>query len=250
METSPAPWVTVFVPAYNEVQNLARCVQVILAKMDELNLPVEILVVDDASQDGTDLLAERIASREARVRLIRHAENLGIGGAFKTAIRHARGVWLILIPADLALDPDALRCYFESLDEVDAVVGLRSDFSDYNLLRKAVHFANIALIRSLFGVRLSQFQYITLYRLEMLRALEIEYWRSAFFLAEVLIKAHTLGYRLKEVEIRYAPRTQGKATGAKLKLLLLTVRDIFSFWLRWHRVGARAACQRSARQPL
>lgn len=240
-------FVTIFIPAYNEFHSLSRCVEVLLEKIEELQIHVEILVVDDASQDGTGELAEQIAAREARVRVIHHPHNLGVGGAFQTAIQHARGEWMILIPADLALDTDELNRYFEAADSVDVVVGLRSDFNDYGLLRKMIHYANIALIRGLFGVKLRQFQYISMYRLDMLRSIHIEYWHSAFFLAEVLIKAQFLGYRLKEVEIVYTPRTQGKATGASLKLIILTVRDIFSFWLKWIWLGPQVACQRLTR---
>ena len=82
-------------------------------------------------------------------------------------------------------------------------------------------------------MKLRQFQYISMYRMEVLRGIQIEYGRSAFFLAEVLIKARDNGARLVEVEIRYAPRLNGKPTGARLKLVVITIIDIFRFWLRW-----------------
>jgi hypothetical protein len=90
-------------------------------------------------------------------------------------------------------------------------------------------------------MRERQFQYISMYRVEVLRQIKIEYWQSAFFLAEILIKAKALGYRLVEVEIIYTPRLTGRATGAKLTLVLRTVLDIFRFWLRWVRLGRAAA---------
>jgi hypothetical protein len=124
------------------------------------------------------------------------------------------------------------------------VVGLRSNLSDYNLPRKLVHRTNIFLVRRLFKVPLRQFQYISMYRTEFLRSIEIKYWRSAFFLAEILIKAHALGYRLVEVEVLYAPRLAGRATGAKLKLIFTTVWDLFRFWLRWIRLGSERASRR------
>jgi hypothetical protein len=67
----------------------------------------------------------------------------------------------------------------------------------------------------------------------VLRRIEIEYWRSAFFHAEILIKAARLGYRLVEVEVCYAPRASGRATGARPRLIGRTVRDMFCFWWRW-----------------
>jgi glycosyltransferase involved in cell wall biosynthesis len=200
--------------------------------MDELGEIAELLIVDDASQDSTARLADQLADQHPQVRAVHHPQNLGIGGGFRTAVQHANGEWMILIPADLALQPDELRRYFDASEGADIVVGLRSDRSDYTLLRRLVSWTNIHLIRTLFGIELRQFQYISMYRMEVLRQIEIEYWQSAFFLAEILIKAHDLGKRLVEVEIHYAPRLTGKPTGAKLQLVVMTVLDIFSFWLR------------------
>ena len=227
------PSVTVFIPAYNEAGNLAHCVEVVLAKTDELGVDAEILIVDDCSQDGTSLLADELSRQYERVRCTHHARNLGIGGAFCTALGQACGEWMILIPADLALHPGELGRYFEAAPRADIVVGLRSDRSDYTWPRRLVSLTNIHLIQTLFGMKLRQFQYISMYRLDVLRQIDIEYWRSAFFLAEILIKARDLGCRLVEVEIRYAPRLSGKPTGAKVKLVVLTVADIFRFWIRW-----------------
>jgi glycosyltransferase involved in cell wall biosynthesis len=233
------PAVTVFIPAYNEAGNLAHCVDVMLAKMDELGVDAEILIVDDYSQDGTNQLADDLARQYERVHCTHHTRNLGIGGAFRTALEQARGEWMILIPADLALHPGELGRYFEAAPQADVVVGLRSDRSDYTWVRYLVSWTNIHLVQALFGMKLRQFQYISMYRLDVLRQIEIEYWRSAFFLAEILIKARDLGCRLVEVEIRYAPRLTGKPTGAKLKLVMLTVADIFHFWIRWKFIRRR-----------
>lgn len=238
------PFLTVFIPAYNEGGNLSRCVQAVLSQMDLLGVPVEILIVDDGSRDQTGALADQLAAQEQRVRVVHHPANLGIGGAFRTAIQHATGEWLILIPADLAIEPSELRRYIEAAPQADVVVGLRSDLSDYNLARKLVHETNIFLLRTLFGMPLRQFQYISMYRMEVLHSLEVEYWRSAFFLAEVLIKARALGYRLVEVEVLYAPRLAGRPTGAKLRLVFHTLWDLFHFWLRWVRRGPEKASKR------
>lgn len=229
------PFLTIFIPAYNEAGNLSHCVQAVLAEMGSLGVSVEIIIVDDGSRDATPTLADWLAAQDDRLRALHHPVNLGIGAAFKTALQHASGEWFILIPADLAIEPSELRRYIAAAPQADVLVGLRSDLSDYNLLRKIVHHANIFLIRRLFNMPLRQFQYISMYRTECLRSIEIEYWRSAFFLAEILIKARDMGCRLVEVEVLYAPRIAGRATGAKLKLIFITVRDLLRFWLRWLR---------------
>jgi len=227
------PFLTVFIPAYNEEANLAHCVEVVHLKMAEHKIACEILIIDDGSRDGTGALADELAAGWGGVRTLHHPHNLGIGEAFVTALSQAQGEWLILIPADLALEPGELCRYIDAAPQADVVVGLRSDRSDYTLLRRLISWTNIHLIQTLFGMKLRQFQYISMYKLEVLRGMQIEYAGSAFFLAEVLIKARDMGARLVEVEIRYAPRLSGKPTGAKLKLVVNTVIDIFRFWLHW-----------------
>lgn len=240
------PQWTIFIPAYNEARNLPHCLAQVAAETAHLGVTVEFLIVNDASRDETGPLAEALALADPRIRVIHHARNLGIGGAFVTAVHCARGDWLILIPADLPLDVSELHKYRDASLAADIVVGLRSDRSDYSWARRLVSQVNIVLIQRLFGMTERQFQYISLYRLDVLRAFEIEFWRSAFFLAEVLIKAKRLGYRLTEVEITYVPRLTGKATGGKLWLIVLTVFEMFRFWLRWMGYGPDRAVQSRA----
>ncbi len=228
-----SPFLTVFTPAYNEEGNLLHCIETILGKMDELGISSEILIVDDGSTDRTFHIASSIAKENSRVQVIRQAKNQGIGKAFVRAIQHARGQWFIFIPADLPLHPSEVSRFIEAASSADIIVGLRSDRSDYNLLRKVISYSNIFLIRLLFGMKLSQFQYISMYRTDSLRGMKITRTNSAFFLAEILIRARDQGDRLVEVPIQYAPRVSGKPTGAKFLLVIQTVFDLFVFWVGW-----------------
>jgi len=237
------PFLSVLMPAYNEEAGLARSVDLVLSRLDDLGIAAEILIVDDGSSDRTGQIADELAARHERVRAFHHPVNWGIGAGFLTGVAQARGEWLILIPADLALDLGELRKYLEAAPGADIVVGIRSDRSDYTLFRRLVSWTNIHLIRALFGMKQRQFNYISMYRLDVLREMEIKYWRSAFFFAEIMIKAQALGRRLVEIEIRYLPRASGRATGARLGLIARTVVDMFCFWLRWVRQGPVAAAR-------
>lgn len=240
------PFLTVFVPAYNEEKNLPQCVEILTNKLVELNVDAEILIVDDHSKDQTGVIADQIAAGYPNVRVVHHQKNEGIGGGFLTARANAKGEWLILIPADIAMEPEELARYLEKAQDADVVVGLRSNRSDYTLGRKIVSFINIRLIQLLFDVQIQQFQYISMYRMKVLQEMDIEYAHSAFFHAEILVKAKALGKRLVEVEIKYIPRSGGKATGAKFKQIALTVRDIFHFWLKWIWLGPEKASKRQS----
>jgi glycosyltransferase involved in cell wall biosynthesis len=224
---------SVLVPAYNEEAGLAHSVDLLLEALTDLGISFEILIVDDGSTDQTDLIADRLAAARPQVRAYHHPVNLGIGGGMITGITYARGQWLILIPADLALDLAELRIYLDAANGgADVVVGIRSDRRDYSPVRRLVSWVNIKLIRLLFGMEQRQYNYISMYRTELLHRMDIRYWRSAFFFAEILIRAKALGARLVEVNISYVPRASGRATGASPGLILRTMRDMFLFWAR------------------
>jgi glycosyltransferase involved in cell wall biosynthesis len=86
--------------------------------------PVEIVVVDDASDDGTaEVVAESAVSG---VRLVRHDRNLGYGASLKTGIQAARFETIAIIDADGTYPAEAIPGMVESLAGVDMVVGDRS----------------------------------------------------------------------------------------------------------------------------
>jgi len=237
------PQLSVVMPAYNEEAGLAHNVGLLAARLEQLGVVFEILIVDDASLDRTGAIADALAAADSRVRAIHHPANRGIGGGFVSGVAAAAGAWLILIPADLALDLAELGKYLDAARDADVIVGVRSDRRDYSGYRLLVSWVNIRLIQILFGMRERQFNYISMYRLAALRRMKIEYWRSAFFHAETIIKAKTLGYRLAEVEISYVPRASGQPTGARPKLLIRTVREMLRFWVRWVLRGPVAAAR-------
>jgi glycosyltransferase involved in cell wall biosynthesis len=227
------PWLTVLMPAYNEQECLADSVQQVLAKLRELGVPGEVLVVDDCSRDRTPAIADDLAARYPEVRVCHHPLNRGIGGGFLTGVREAHGQWLILIPADLALDLDRLCQYLDASAGADVVVGVRRGWGDYTTYRQWVSRVNVWAIRQLFGLPLRQFNYISLYRLDLLRGIEIRYWHSAFFYAEILVKLRDGGARLVEVDIPYVGRPNGRATGARTRYIVSTALDMLHFWAAW-----------------
>lgn len=230
-------YMSVIVPAYNEEENLRDTVSVIANKLDEIGTTFEIIIVNDGSTDATETIAGELGKNDARIGLINHPCNLGPGSGVFTGIEASQGEFVIFIPADLALDIDELPKYINASRMCDLVVGVRSDRRDYSLFRKFVSYVNIALIKILFGMKQRQFNYIHMYRREMLKRINIES-RGVFITAEIMIKAHDLGYTLQEVDITYVPRTAGKATCGNTAVIMETVRDLFKFW--WKRTFHRA----------
>ena len=238
MHTAPSPLLalTVFMPAYNEAANLPHTVPALIAALKtcaDFAPAFELIIVNDGSGDDTGQIADQLAAHDLHIRVIHQPVNRGIGQGFVAAVAAARGMWFILIPADLAMQLDELPKYFEAARAADIVVGHRSDRADYSLVRKLISVANIGLIRLLFGMEQQQFNYISLYRTQCLQHLKLRYTDSALFYAEILVYAKAQGYKLVNVWINYVPREHGLQTGSNWRLVLKTVRDIMAFWLRW-----------------
>ena len=104
MTASPPPLVTVIIPAYNAGKTLDETLGSVRGQTYD-NL--EILVVDDGSRDDTAAIAERHASADSRVRLIRQA-NAGVAAARNNALHQARGEWVAPVDADDLWHPEKI----------------------------------------------------------------------------------------------------------------------------------------------
>lgn len=101
----PAPVVSVVVPAFNAEETLADCVG--SARRQTL-ADIEVIVVDDASTDGTLALARRLASEDPRVKVVSAEHNRGPAGARNLGLAAAAGEWIALLDADDAFEPERL----------------------------------------------------------------------------------------------------------------------------------------------
>src|SRR5262245_38117006 len=127
------PLLSVVIPCYNERATIHACLEQVLRS--EVS-PLEVIVVDDGSKDGTrDLLAQGPAL-DPRVRVILHERNQGKGAALRTGFREARGRFVIVQDADLEYDPGEFPKLLEPLlaDRADVVFGTRFGGGSHRVL--------------------------------------------------------------------------------------------------------------------
>ena len=110
-------------PVYNEVRTIAAVIERVLKA--PVNLPREIIVVDDASTDGTRQLLQNMPP--GGIRLILHDVNRGKGAAIRTGVAHATGDIVLIQDADLEYDPRDYPMLLEPIleDQADVVFGNR-----------------------------------------------------------------------------------------------------------------------------
>ena len=103
--------ISVIVPIYNTKPYLAECIESILAQ--KINVPIEVLLIDDGSTDGCGEVCDKYAARDERVRVI-HQENQGLSAARNAGLTAADSEYLVFLDADDALRPGALQAALDA----------------------------------------------------------------------------------------------------------------------------------------
>ena len=123
--SSPSPWLSVIVPAYNEEQRLPATLEKLHTYLDRQSYPAEIVVVDNGSTDRTADLVRDHARRISSLRLLQ-APVRGKGSAVRTGMLHSAGTYRFLCDADLSVPVEEFeRFYPPLLPDADIAIGSR-----------------------------------------------------------------------------------------------------------------------------
>jgi len=212
---------SVVIPVYNEEATIRQ----VLENVSALPINKEIIVVDDASTDGTRAILTDYESRSG-INVIFKPQNEGKGAALRTGFRRVTGDIVIVQDADLEYDPaDILSVIRPIVDgHSDVVYGSRFLEGSRGCDSSIHRFGNACLTRLsnwFTGLEITDMETCyKAFRREVLASFEIRQPRFGFE-PEVTARIARRKYRLCEVPIRYSPR--GYAEGKKIG-----IKDLFS----------------------
>ena len=223
---------SVIVPVYNERNTVGEIVR----RMRRVELPVdlEIVMVDDASWDGTaDILK---AIEDSTVLVVSHPKHQGKGAAIRTGLSHARGDLILIQDADLEYDPDDWPRLLAPILKGRAEVVYGSRFTGERRNMLFTHWLGnrfLSLVTDvLYNTTLSDME--TCYKLFDRRVLDGVTIRADGFDFEPEITAKLLrrGHRIYEVPISYAGReySEGKKITWRYGFRALYTLARYRFW--------------------
>ncbi len=127
------PLISIVLPFYNAEDNLGEAIRSVLSQ-EYKNL--ELILVDDASTDGSPQIAQRLGRSDARIRVITHQSNQGCGPGRNTGIENARGEYLFFLDSDDILYPSALQVLFEAArdENVGLVIGSCDEIDEQGII--------------------------------------------------------------------------------------------------------------------
>jgi dolichol-phosphate mannosyltransferase len=208
----------VVIPTYNEAVNLPSLVPQILAQDPRL----EVLVVDDASPDGTGRLVDEMAQGNARVHALHRAAKLGLGTAYIAGFQWAleRGYdYMFEMDADFSHDPAHLAEFLRAIVNADLVLGSRYLGGKVTVVNWPIgrlmlsYWANV-YARRVTGLRIWDLTGgFKCFRRRVLETIDLSKVRSNgyAFQIEMSVRAWRKGFKLAEVPIVFVDRTEGQS---------------------------------------
>ncbi|WP_295729823.1 polyprenol monophosphomannose synthase [uncultured Muribaculum sp.] len=207
----------VIIPTYNECENVAAIIEAVLA----LSTPMDVLVVDDGSPDGTAaIVKEKQAMHPGRVHLIERSGKLGLGTAYLTGFRRAldHGYdYIFEMDADFSHNPlDLEKLYAACEGGADVAVGSR-----YITGVNVVNWPMSRVLMSYFASKYVRFVTrmpvqdttagFVCYRRRVLEAMELDKirFKGYAFQIEMKFTAYKMGFLIKEVPIIFVNRVLG-----------------------------------------
>ncbi len=224
--------VSVIVPFYNERENLPQVYEEVVAALEPLKKPFEIVFVDDGSSDGSAAFIEELAAKDARVKLVAFMRNFGQTAAMAAGFHHAAGRIYVAMDADNQNDPADIPALLAKLEEgYDVVSGWRKDRKDKLVTRRIPSMVANRLLSTVTGVRLQDYGCsLKAYRAEYIDSIELYGEMHRFIPAY----AHMAGARVVELPVNHRARTRGSSKYGMIRIFkvlidLVTVKFLSSY---------------------
>lgn len=201
--TAPNVKLSIIMPVYNERETVVEAI----TRVRAVPLEKEIIVVDDASTDGTGELVEPLTGPD--LRLIRQNRNRGKGAAIRRALEEVTGAAVAIQDADLEYDPADLPALLAPImaGQAEVVYGTRApEFRGMRWPNRIFNWIAAATANLLFRAGISdEATCYKVFRTEVVRALPLKCQRFEFC-PEVTAKVRRRGLRIHEVPVHYQAR--------------------------------------------
>ena len=213
----------VLIPTYNERENITSIVQQVVR-----TAPVDVLIIDDNSPDGTGQVADAMAEADRRIHVLHREGKQGLGKAYLAGFRWALAKpykYIFEMDADFSHQPRYLPAFLEAIRSADIVLGSRyvdgGGTVNWGILRQIISRGGSLYARTILNAGFPpgklQIRDLTggfkCFRREVLEALDLDSVQSTgyAFQIELTYRAYRKGFIIKEIPIIFYEREAGRS---------------------------------------
>lgn len=224
---------------YNEEASICDVVRRLLQAAAAHSYDLWVEVIDDGSVDRSAARLQAAFGSAARVSVLRHTRNLGIGAVLRQVFRPCDQDAVVLLCGDLQFAPEDIFRLLRQLEGADLVTALRTKRQDsvWRLLNTRIEsflmrllfggsFLDVHWVRAVRAVHLAKLRFVT---------------NSPMVDLELALAIESAGGKLTTLALPHYPRTRGKASGAKWTVVVRSFVDLF-------RVAAAHYCRHRQRR--
>ncbi len=221
--------VSVFFPAYYDEKNIGKVVDSAVRVLEELKLKdYEVIIIEDGSPDKTAEVADELAVKYQKVRVIHHEKNMGYGATLKDGFLNAKLDYVFYTDGDNQFDLNELKKFVALIPYSDIVVGYRKK-KQYSLYRKFTSLCYNYLLKLIFDIHFWDIDCaFKLFKTDLFKKININSV-DAFIDAEIMLKAKLLDYSVTEIGVMHLPRVDGISTGARPSVIIRTIKEVFEY---------------------
>ena len=216
---------------YNEAKNI----KILINRLNNLKIKLDILIIDDNSPDGTSLVIKQLKKRFRNINLIERSKKSGLDSAHKLIYNYALRKnyhYLITMDADLSHNPKTIPKFLKMIKKYDCVVGSRyvkggrNDLKGFRLFLSK--YGNL-FIQFILRIKLNEFttsyRCFDLLKLKKFNLNKVNAKGYSFFMYTIYL-LDKQGYSIKEIPITFHERNFGKSKIPKIELIR-TLLNIF-----------------------
>lgn len=220
---SEKPDISIIIPFLNEKDNLPVLYTELKEVLGRLNIPSEIIFIDDGSRDGSSERVQAVCEKDDSVRLIKLNRNFGQTAAISAGFDYAEGEFIVPMDGDLQNDPADIPKLLSKLNEgYDVVSGWRKNRRDKTISRKLPSLIANFVISWISGVHLHDYGCtLKAYKKNILREMRLYSEMHRF----IPIYAHWSGGRVTEIPVNHRARRWG-ASKVRLGRTFKVIMDL------------------------
>lgn len=227
---SKVPELSVFFPFWNEEKNLEAVVKNAIPIAEKLAEKWEIIMIDDGSSDRTLDVANKLASKNPRLRVVAHKKNRGYGAALKTGLSAARYKLIVFNDGDGQFDFSQVDHFLEKIKGADIVIGFRKKRLDNpfrHMLMNLLKIWDFVFFGFTFKDIDCGFKLFKKEAVDKIFPLKSE---GAMITTEILAKARKAHLKISQVEVNHFPRVYGDQSGGNLRVILRAIKESLQLW--------------------